>query len=111
FLSEMIFESGYKFNSDTFNKKTDGRKGKRGPIKENIPIMQEVFNITIATVEKYPNVSNDKLTKAIQRHLASKNINKSYNTVKGWVIECREQEGKTFNGEGTYKGLISLVIP
>lgn len=111
FLSEMIFESGYKFNSDTFNKKTDGRKGKRGPIKKNIETEKLVSAITSATVEKYPNVSDHKLTQAIQKHLYSKKIENSYNTVKKWVIARREQEGTTHNGEESYKGVISLVIP
>ncbi|ECV2983052.1 hypothetical protein F2368_16805 [Salmonella enterica] len=111
FLSEMIFESGYKFNSDTFNKKADSRKGKRGPIKKNIETEKLVSAITSATVEKYPNVSDHKLTQAIQKHLYSKKIDNSYNTVKKWVIERREQEGTTHNGKESYKGEISLVIP
>ncbi|HAF2128637.1 TPA: hypothetical protein G9F27_002821 [Salmonella enterica] len=111
FLADMIFESGYKFNSDTFNKKTDGRKGKRGPIKKNIETEKLVSAITSATVEKYPNVSDHKLTQAIQKHLYSKKIENSYNTVKKWVIARREQEGTTHNGEESYKGVISLVIP
>lgn len=111
FLTDMIFQSGYKFNSDTFNKKTDGRKGKRGPIKKNIETEKLVSAITSATVEKYPNVSDHKLTQAIQKHLYSKKIENSYNTVKKWVIARREQEGTTHNGEESYKGVISLVIP
>ncbi len=111
FLGDMIFESGYKFNSDIFNKKSDGRKGKRGPIKKNIETEKLVSAITSATVEKYPNVSDHKLTQAIQKHLYSKKIDNSYNTVKKWVKEHREQEGTTCNGEESYKGVISLVIP
>lgn len=111
FLSEMIFESDYKFNSDTFNKKTVGRKGKRGPIKKNIETEKLVSAITRATVEKYPNVSDHKLTQAIQKHLYSKKIDNSYNTVKKWVVARREQEGITHNGKESYKGTISLVIP
>lgn len=110
FLADMIFQSCYKFNSDTFNKKADGRKGKRGPRKENIQTQKEVFTITIATVEKYPNVSDHKLAQAIQKHLLGKKIDRCYNTIKGWVKQCREQEGKTHNGEESYKGTISLVI-
>lgn len=111
FLADMIFQSGYKLNSDTFNKKADGRKGKRGPIKKNIETEKLVSAITSSTVEKYPNVSDHKLTQAIQKHLYSKKIDNSYNTVKKWVIARREQEGKTHNGGESYKGTISLVIP
>lgn len=111
FLADMIFESGYKFNSDTFNKIADGRKGKRGPIKKNIETKKLVSAITSATVEKYPSASDHKLTQAIQKHLSSKNIDNSYNTIKKWVKEHREKEGTTCNREEPYKGVISLVIP
>ncbi|EAA1522377.1 hypothetical protein ACK1W8_002141 [Salmonella enterica] len=111
FLSEMIFESGYKFNSDIFNKKVDSKKGKRGPIKKNIETEKLVSAITSATVEKYPNASDHKLTQAIQEYLSSKKIDNSYNTIKKWVKERREQEGTTCNGEESYKGPISLIIP
>ncbi|EAA2773408.1 hypothetical protein DNU52_12630, partial [Salmonella enterica subsp. diarizonae] len=111
FLADMIFQSGYKFNSDTFNKKADGRKGKRGPIKKNIETEKLVSAITSATVEKYPNVSDHKLAQAIQKYLYSKNVDNSYNTVKKWVIARRKQEGTTHHGKESYKGAISLVIP
>ncbi|HFE6540611.1 TPA: hypothetical protein ACF931_001647 [Salmonella enterica subsp. enterica serovar Newport] len=110
FLAEMIFKSDIKINYSTLNKKPD-KKGHRGPIKRNIETQKLVFAITSATTGKYPNVSDDKLAKAIQKHLTEKGIGGSYNTVKKWVKERREQEGTIRNGEESYKGVISLVIP
>lgn len=110
FLAEMIFKSDIKINYSASNKKPD-KKGSRGPIKRNIETQKLVFAITSATVEKYPNVSDDKLAKAIQKHLTDRGIGGSYNTVKKWVKERREQEGTIHDGEKSYKGVISLVIP
>ncbi|ECL9159889.1 hypothetical protein FT115_03570 [Salmonella enterica subsp. diarizonae] len=110
FLAEMIFKSDIKFNYSTLNKRTD-KKGNRGPIKRNIETQKLVFAITNATVGKYPNVSDDKLAKSIQKYLTDRGIGGSYNTVKKWVKERREQEGTIRDGEESYKGVISLVIP
>ncbi|ECE9303323.1 hypothetical protein EWZ31_04650 [Salmonella enterica subsp. enterica serovar Enteritidis] len=110
FLAKMIFKSDIKINYGTLNKKPD-KKGHRGPIKRNIETQKLVFTITSATVGKYPNVSDDKLAKAIQKHLTDRGIGGSYNTVKKWVKERREQEGTIRDGEESYKGVISLVMP
>ncbi|EJQ5199641.1 hypothetical protein NZT28_003313 [Salmonella enterica] len=111
FLVGVKFDSGDRLNPDFLNKKPDGSKYKRGPIKRNVETEKLVSDITSATVEKYPNVSDHKLSQAIQEYLSSKNIDNSYNTIKKWVKEHREQEGTTCNGEESYKGVISLVIP
>ncbi|HHP3382608.1 TPA: hypothetical protein ACSA6A_003124, partial [Salmonella enterica subsp. enterica serovar Muenchen] len=111
FLVRIGLGSNCKFNSDILNKKSDDSKYKRGPIKRNVETEKLVSDITSATVEKYPNVSDHKLSQAIQKYLSSKKIDNSYNTIKKWVKEHREQEGTTCNGEGSYKGVISLVIP
>ncbi|EMX9644622.1 hypothetical protein AAH559_001930 [Salmonella enterica] len=104
----------YLFSDDNnlnlnFNPKLNLKK--RGPIKKNVELQQQIFDITNGTVKKYPNVSDHKLAITIQEYFKNKNKGVSYNTVKKWVKECREQEGTTHYGEESYKGGISLIIP
>ncbi|ELD7755895.1 hypothetical protein QJE43_002132, partial [Salmonella enterica] len=98
-------------NNPNLNLKPTLNLKKRGPIKRNVETKKLVSDITSATVEKYPNVSDHKLSQAIREHLSSKKNDISYNTIKKWVKERREQEGTTCNLEESYKGVISLVIP
>lgn len=87
------------------------RKKKRGAISKNKSLKEKVFAIVIATVEKIPNISDFRLTVAIEEHFSKHPNNVSRNTYLAWIQECRESMGIECSDLDTYKKSFSLVIP
>lgn len=87
------------------------RKKKRGAIGKNKTLKEKVFAIVIATVERIPNISDFRLTVAIEKHFSKHPVTASRNTYLAWVQECRESMGIECSDLDTYKKSFSLIIP